>query len=98
LSSLHQVLQSVNVVAHTDRHERRLENKRMSAADPTSRLKKNSKIWNVCVIDNIDFKEKSFTFGNIYNSTRTTTHATLRIVFQFELPISVELINDDMMI
>jgi hypothetical protein len=44
LSSLHQVLQSVNVVAHTDRHERRLENKRMSAADPTLRLKKNNKI------------------------------------------------------
>jgi len=46
-----------------------LENKGMSAADPTSCLKKNSKIWNVCVIDNIDFKEKSFTFGNIYDLT-----------------------------
>jgi len=95
LSSLHQVLQSVNVVAHTDCHERRLECKRMSAANPTLRLKKNNKIWNVSVIDNIDFKEKSFTFGNIYDTTRTTTHATLRIVFQFELPISNELIKDD---
>ncbi|PKK57315.1 hypothetical protein RhiirC2_826194 [Rhizophagus irregularis] len=94
LSSLHQVLQSVNVVAHTDRHERRLENIRMSAADPTLRLKKNNKIWNVCVIDNIDFKEKSFTFGNIYDTTRATTHATIRIVFQFELPNSIESISD----
>jgi hypothetical protein len=44
LSLLHQVLQSVNVVAHTDHHERRLEYKRMTAANPTSRLKKNDKI------------------------------------------------------
>ncbi|RIA89702.1 hypothetical protein C1645_824468 [Glomus cerebriforme] len=35
LSSLHQVLQSVNVVAHTGHHERHLEYKRMSAANPT---------------------------------------------------------------
>ncbi|CAB5357774.1 unnamed protein product [Rhizophagus irregularis] len=31
LSSLHQVLQSVNVVTHTDRHERRLENIRIDS-------------------------------------------------------------------
>ncbi|CAB5386728.1 unnamed protein product [Rhizophagus irregularis] len=31
LSSLHQVLQSVNVVAHTDHHERRLENIRIDS-------------------------------------------------------------------
>ncbi|GBB89768.1 hypothetical protein RclHR1_16570003 [Rhizophagus clarus] len=43
----------------------------------------------------VDFKEKSFTFSNIYDSTRTTTHATLRVMFQFELPISIELINDE---
>src|SRR4051794_9833437 len=96
LFSLHQVFQSVNVVAHTDRHEWHLENKRMPAADPTLRLKKNNKIWNLCVIDNIDFKEKSFTFGNIYDTTRATTHATIRIVFQFELPNSIELVDDNM--
>src|SRR6185437_11550732 len=95
LSSLHQVLQSVNVIPHTNRHERRLENKRMSANDPTLRLKKNNKIWNVCVIDNIDIKEKSFTYGNIYDTTRTTTHATLRLVFQLELPCTIESIKND---
>ena len=67
----------------------------MSAADPTLRLKNNNKIWNICVIDNIDFKEKTFTFGNIYDTTWRSTHATLRIVFQFELPISIESIEDN---
>ena len=48
----------------------------------------------MCVIDNIDFKEKLFTFGNIYDTTRATTHATIRIVFQFELLNSIESISD----
>ena len=40
-------------------------------------------------IDNIDFKEKSFKFENIYNVTRDNSHATLRMAFQAQLPIEV---------
>ncbi len=48
------------------------------------------------MIDNIDFKEKTFAYGNIFDSTRNTSHATLRMVFQFLLPKPLRLIiNDD---
>src|SRR2546421_35188 len=53
-------------------------------------LLKETTIFNLAVIDNIDFKEKSFEFGNIYDITRGTSHAILRIAFQFTLP---EIIN-----
>jgi len=38
------------------------------------------------VIDNIDFKQKTFSFENIYNTTRNNSHAILRMVFQSRLP------------
>ncbi len=44
------------------------------------------------MIDNIDFKERSFAYRNIYDVTCTMAHATLRIVFQFSLPISIYII------
>ena len=66
----------------------------MIEANPLLRIKKQDNIWNVCVIDNIDFKEKSFTFGNIYNVNRMTLHATLRLLFQFELLVSLNSINE----
>src|SRR5204862_7811496 len=49
-------------------------------------------IFNLAVIDNVDFKERSFQFGNIYDVTRGTSHATLRMAFQFSLP---EVINEN---
>ncbi|PKC06871.1 hypothetical protein RhiirA5_418981 [Rhizophagus irregularis] len=67
-------------------HERRLEKTRMKSADPSKRLLTEKNVFNLAVIDNIDFKERSFQFGNIYNVTRGTLHATLRMVFQFLLP------------
>jgi len=67
----------------------------MLEANPLLRIKKQDNIWNLCVIDNIDFKEKLFTFGNIYNVNRMTSHATLRLLFQFELPISLNSINEN---
>ena len=67
----------------------------MSAADPTLRLKKNDKIWNLCVIDNIDFKEQTFSYGNIFDTTRKSSHATLRMVFQFTLPEPLNNIIDN---
>ena len=45
------------------------------------------------IIDNINFKQKSFTFGNIYDVTKTILHATLRMVFQFEIPKTIESIE-----
>ncbi len=83
ISSFYKVLLSVNAISHTKRQEYYLKTKRMDAAKLTTRLLKGSNIWNVCVIDNIDFKEKSFTYGNIYDTTRSSSHATLRLVFQF---------------
>jgi len=47
---------------------------------------KGDNIWNICILDNIDFKQKQFTYDNIYDKVRQTAHATLCIVFQFTLP------------
>ena len=41
----------------------------MENANPIHRLIKKNNIWNLAIIDNIDFKEKSFKFGNIYDVT-----------------------------
>lgn len=94
-TTLHDFLSLVNVAGVTRRYERSLETQRMELADPTLRIQQSSNIWNVCVIDNIDFKEKTFTYGNIYDTTRTSSHATLRLLFQFKLPIEVNSISND---
>ncbi|PKC70635.1 hypothetical protein RhiirA1_454521 [Rhizophagus irregularis] len=95
LSSLHQILESVGIISHSISYERKLEAIRMSTSNPQSRIITGSKIWNVCVIDNIDFKQKSFAWGNIYDATQSTTHAILRLLFQFVLPIELSLISTD---
>ncbi|UZO16955.1 uncharacterized protein OCT59_008321 [Rhizophagus irregularis] len=69
LSSLYQLL-ICHVTSHTDRHERKLANIRMEKANPAKCLIQENNIWNLAIIDNIDFKEKSFKFGNIYDVTR----------------------------
>ena len=61
----------------------------MLATDPCSRLldiNTNPNILNLAVIDNIDMKDKTFQYGNIYNVVCNTAHAILRMVFQFERP------------
>ncbi|UZO10963.1 uncharacterized protein OCT59_002540 [Rhizophagus irregularis] len=58
----------------------------MKSADPSKCLLTKKNVFNLAVIDNIDFKERSFQFGNIYDVTRGTSHVTLRMVFQFSLP------------
>ncbi|UZO19766.1 uncharacterized protein OCT59_011037 [Rhizophagus irregularis] len=73
------LLAVLKVLSHCKEHERRLEKERMNKVDPTKRLKKNSYFWNLAVIDNIDFKEKTFSYGNIFDITRGTSHATLRM-------------------
>ncbi|RHZ83717.1 hypothetical protein Glove_88g39 [Diversispora epigaea] len=75
---------------HTDGHECRIEKQRMTKIDPTERLLKGLNIWNLAVIDNINFKEKTFTYGNIFDATRKSSHTTLRMVFQMQMPISLD--------
>ncbi|PKK60415.1 hypothetical protein RhiirC2_793343, partial [Rhizophagus irregularis] len=89
LSSLCQLLTMCHVTSHTDRYGRKLANVRMKNANPTQRLIKKNNIWNLAIIDNIDFKEKSFKFENIYDVTRESSHAILRIAFQIQLPIDI---------
>jgi hypothetical protein len=69
ISSLYRFLTTCYVIGHTERHERNKETTRMNNAIPSQRLIKGEKIWNLAVIDNIDFKSKVFSFGNIYDVT-----------------------------
>ncbi|PKY33609.1 hypothetical protein RhiirB3_394937 [Rhizophagus irregularis] len=88
---LPQVLASLSRMSQLlDRHERKLAKIQMETSDPTRRLIQGSNVWNLAIIDNIDFKEKSFKFGNIYDVTCGSSYATLRMVFQIQLPIEVE--------
>ncbi|GBC42735.2 uncharacterized protein OCT59_008170 [Rhizophagus irregularis] len=59
----------------------------MKDINPTKRLIRGNNVFNLAIIDNINFKEVSFRFGNIYDVIRGTSHATLRMVFQSILPI-----------
>ena len=85
LSSLYAILCMTNVVSHTQRHERKLAKKRANKVNVQDRLIRGENIWNLCIIDNIDFCEETFTYDNIFDTTRKTMHATLRMVFQFKL-------------
>lgn len=78
---LYQLLIIINAVAHIQRHECKLENIRITTANPHERLWVDDNIWNIGVIDNIDFKEKTFAYSNIFDQIRSTTHAILCIVF-----------------
>ncbi|GBB93562.1 hypothetical protein RclHR1_21980006 [Rhizophagus clarus] len=90
LGSFRRLLTVCHVTSHSDRHERKLAKVRMEKSNPASRLIQGNNVWNLATIDNIDFKEKSFKFGNIYDVTRDNSHATLRMVFQAQLPIEIE--------
>ncbi|CAJ0851093.1 12756_t:CDS:2, partial [Entrophospora sp. SA101] len=85
LSSLYQVLLAGGILPHTIRHERRCESDSMEAADPRKHLIYGPRIWSVAVIDNIDFKDSTFFSGNIFDATRNSVHAVVRIIFQFNL-------------
>ena len=84
-----QLLTVCHVTSHTNWYERKLARIRIEATNPVKRLIKENKIWNLAVIDNIDFKEKTFKFGNIYDVTRSSSHA-LWMAFQIQLPIEVK--------
>ncbi|RHZ69685.1 hypothetical protein Glove_280g12 [Diversispora epigaea] len=63
---------------------------RLLESNPSNHLIRASNVWNLAIIDNIDFKEKSFKFGNIYDVTRGNSHATLRMAFQAQLSIEIK--------
>jgi len=88
LTSLHALLTKCSIIAHTNRHKRRLEKVWMINAELAKWLIRNENIFNLAVIDNIDFKEIIFQFENIYDITHGNFHATLRMVFQSTLPAS----------
>ena len=62
----------------------------MAKVNPTERLLKGLNVWNLVIIDNIDFKEKTFTYGNIFDTIRGSSHTTLRMIFQMRMLISLE--------
>ncbi|RHZ48801.1 hypothetical protein Glove_541g10 [Diversispora epigaea] len=90
LSSFHKLLSTLHISGHTDYHERRIEKQRMTKIDPSERMIREKNIWNLAVIDNIDFKEKTFSYGNIFDTTRGSSHTTLRMAFQMQMPFSLE--------
>lgn len=87
LTSLMAVLRSVYIVAHTQKYECYLEKKRMKESRPQNKLLFGPNIWNLAVIDNIDFIQHSFHYRNIYDVPRKTIHTTLHMVFQYTMPI-----------
>ncbi|CAG8480772.1 25624_t:CDS:2 [Dentiscutata erythropus] len=89
LNSLYAILCTANVVSHTNRYERKLEKQRSSNIDISKKLLYGEDIWNLCIIDNIDFKESTFVYDNIFDVPKRIAHATLRTVFQFKLPQSL---------
>ena len=95
LPYLREILRSASVIAYTKRHESRLEKLRIHHIDPRNNLIEGSNVWNLAVIDNIDFKASTFSYGNIFDIERQTSHATLRMVFQFILPTSLDYLVDD---
>ncbi|PKC14537.1 hypothetical protein RhiirA5_371383 [Rhizophagus irregularis] len=93
LSSLQGILKIVNITSHTQRHERNLEKIRTLLVDPTSRILREENIWNLGIIDNIDFKETTFGYKNIFDAIRGNSHATLRMLFQYQLPESPKVLE-----
>ena len=83
LSFLYAILCTANVVSHTQCYEQWLEKIRTSEVTPEDRLIQSENIWNLSVIDNIDFVEKTYAYGNIFDANHNTLHATLWMDFQF---------------
>jgi hypothetical protein len=92
---LQEILHVAHVASYGRKHQVRVEKQQMSIINPRDRLliqraasssETPMKIWNLAIIDNIDFKAKTFSYGNIFDAVRKSSHATLRMVFQFHIP------------
>ncbi|RIB02933.1 hypothetical protein C2G38_2226467 [Gigaspora rosea] len=98
LPKLRKILYSANIIFYTKQHEYWLAKLRMFQSNPVERIIKGPNIWNLAVIDNIDFKASTFVADNIFDVGRKTSHATLRMVFQFILPTTIPNITDNELI
>nr|CAG8433142.1 661_t:CDS:2 [Entrophospora candida] len=61
----------------------------------TSRLEIGPNIWNLAIIDNIDIRDHTYSYGNIFDVTCNTKHAVVRTSLQYKLPHPVETPIDD---
>ncbi|RIA79894.1 hypothetical protein C1645_839690 [Glomus cerebriforme] len=95
LSSLYAIFYTANILSHTQSYERKLEKIRMKESQSEKKLIQGDNIWNISVINNIDFKEQTFSYGNIFDSTHKSSYATLQMVFQFALPEPLNNIIDN---
>ncbi len=46
----------------------------MKSINPCQHFNKNENIWNLAIINNIDFKEATFRYGNIFDTIYTSIH------------------------
>jgi len=72
LPYLHSILQTVQVASHSKRHEYRVRNERISNIVPAARLEIGPNIWNLAIIDNIDIRDHTYSYGNIFDVTCNT--------------------------
>ncbi|CAG8560390.1 3542_t:CDS:2 [Paraglomus occultum] len=79
ISTLYAILWTAHVIPHSMHHEKTLERQRIRDTKPEDRVIKKETIWNICVVDNIDFVEKTFAYGNIFDAARRSIHATVRM-------------------
>ncbi|RIB11582.1 hypothetical protein C2G38_2203032 [Gigaspora rosea] len=82
----------IRVLAYVKDYEVCTQKKRMFAADPRLRINLNPNVINIAAIDNIDLKDATFQYGNIFDVVCNTAHATARMVFQYQY---LELVNLD---
>ena len=66
----------------------------MKESNPLKCLIQANNVWNLAVINNINFKKRSFKFGNIYDITYNNSHITLKMAFQAQLLIKIETVSE----
>nr|CAG8595457.1 516_t:CDS:2 [Entrophospora candida] len=86
---------TVQVASHSKRHEYRVCNERISSIVPAARLEIGPNIWNLAIIDNIDIRDHTYSYGNIFDVTCNTKHAVVRTSLQYKLPHPVGTPIDD---
>ena len=87
LPYLQQILYGAKVISYSKWHENQLELEQAHHADPASKILQGTQhMFNLAVIDNIDFAALTFKSGNIFDTPRKTSHATLQLLIQFTLP------------
>nr|CAG8510277.1 5757_t:CDS:2 [Entrophospora candida] len=85
----------LQVASHSKCHEHRVHNECISSIVPASRLEIGPNIWNLAIIDNIDIRDHTYSYGNIFDVTCNTKHAVVRTSLRYKLPHPVETPIDD---